>query len=254
MSKYHYSARESTQLRQRIAREAARLLARKKVRNFHTARMRAMRWLSCGRVSSAEVPTQEEVMQELEALTFLGDWNPESQKPAQQLPGLLDSEDEQAGCEEPESEQWGIMFRPLLESLASFQWDYEIHPEADALYHSLQVYQLGREVHPYDEEFLWACLLHDVGYVVDPRLPCEAALRILQGRVTQRIEFLIGNLDHAHAYLQGTQLPKWLRREESVDELIDLARCDRDGRISGVSVPTLEEAIQELSDLSKAFG
>ena len=243
MSKYRYSAGQSTQLRKRIAEEAARLIARKKVRNFHTARMRAMRWLSQTRLSSAEVPTQEEVMQELAALTLQADWSIEPQEIDQ----------DQNPDSQQHSQQWGAYFRPLLESLANFQWDQQSHPESDALYHSLQVYQLGQEIHPYDEEFLWACLLHDIGYVVDPRLPREAACRVLQGRVSERIEFLVGELDYAHAYLKGTQLPKWLRREESIDELIDLARCDRDGRLQGVCVPTLEKALNELSELSNAF-
>ena len=37
------------------------------------------------------------------------------------------------------------------------------HPEGDALYHSLQVFDLACEESPYDEDFLLAALLHDVG-------------------------------------------------------------------------------------------
>ena len=264
MKKSRYSTEQSSQLRHRIAVEAARLIARKKVRNFHTARMRAMRWLSQTRLSSAEVPTQEEVMKELDAISLSADWNTPSQELMQpsiesQNSSLEINPDKTASDQDhkqdttQDTEQWGIIFRPLLESLANFQWDYESHPEGDALYHSLQVYQLGRDLHPYDEEFQWACLLHDVGFVVDPRLPREAAGRILEGRISERIEFLICELDYAHAYLKGTQLPKWLRRHESIDELIDLARCDRQGRSQGVAVPTLEQALKQLSQLSKAF-
>jgi len=246
MSRNRSTDNQSSLLRLRIAQEAARLIARKKVRNFHTARMRAMRWLSKGRLSSADVPTQEEVMKELDALSLSVDWNEQPLSPIEQA---ADSSNHNVN----QSEQWGVMFRPMLEALAGFQWDYETHPEGDALYHSLQVYKLGQEIHPYDEEFLWACLLHDIGFVVDPRIPREAAMRVLQDRVSERIEFLVGELDYAHAYLQGTQLPKWLRREESVDELIDLAKCDRAGRVSGAIVPTLDEAITQLAEMSSAF-
>lgn len=246
MARYRHSDGQSSELRLRIAQEAARLIARKKVRNFHTARMRAMRWLSKGRLSSADVPTQEEVMKELEALSLSTDWNEEPSS-------LIEQEAESLQHDVNESEQWGALFRPMLEALAGFQWDYETHPEGDALYHSLQVFKLGQEIHPYDEEFLWACLLHDIGFVVDPRIPREAAMRVLQDRVSERIEFLVGELDYAHAYLKGIQLPRWLRREESVDELIDLARCDRGGRVSGVIVPSLDEVLKELAEMSSAF-
>ena len=47
------------------------------------------------------------------------------------------------------------------------------HPEGDALYHSLQVFHLAREARPYDEEFLLAALLHDVGKAIDPQDHCE---------------------------------------------------------------------------------
>ena len=41
------------------------------------------------------------------------------------------------------------------------------HPEGDALYHSLQVFDLACDELPYDEEFLLAALLHDVGKAID---------------------------------------------------------------------------------------
>jgi len=53
------------------------------------------------------------------------------------------------------------------------------HPEGDALYHSLQVFDLAREEFPYDEEFLSAALLHDVGKAIIWQALPEAAREIM---------------------------------------------------------------------------
>ena len=60
------------------------------------------------------------------------------------------------------------IYRSLLEPLAEVKQSPTYHPEGDALYHSLQVFELARERAGYDEEFLLAALLHDVGKGIDP--------------------------------------------------------------------------------------
>ena len=65
------------------------------------------------------------------------------------------------------------------------------HPEGDALYHSLQVFELAREELPYDEEFLLAALLHDVGKGLDPQDHIGAALEALDGHITPRTAWFI---------------------------------------------------------------
>ena len=61
-----------------------------------------------------------------------------------------------------------VLYRMLLEPLEGVKQSPKYHPEGDALYHSLQVFELAREERPYDEEFLLAALLHDVGKAIDP--------------------------------------------------------------------------------------
>src|SRR3954471_20233306 len=60
------------------------------------------------------------------------------------------------------------LYRMLLEPLADVKQSAKFHPEGDALYHSLQVFELARHAQGYDEECLLAALLHDVGKAIDP--------------------------------------------------------------------------------------
>src|SRR6476620_9363563 len=59
-------------------------------------------------------------------------------------------------------------FRLLLSPLDRVKQSPKYHPEGDVLYHLLQVFELARAARPYDEEFLQAALLHDVGKGLDP--------------------------------------------------------------------------------------
>ena len=61
------------------------------------------------------------------------------------------------------------IFRMLLLPLEEVQQSPRYHPEGDVLYHSLQVFELAKEHRPYDEEFLLAALLHDIGKGLDRR-------------------------------------------------------------------------------------
>ena len=60
------------------------------------------------------------------------------------------------------------LYRMLLRPLEGVKQSPKYHPEGDALYHSLQVFELARDERGYDEEFLLAALLHDVGKAIDP--------------------------------------------------------------------------------------
>ena len=60
------------------------------------------------------------------------------------------------------------LFRLMLLPLERVKQNPKYHPEGDVLYHSLQVFELAKEVRPYDEEFLLAALLHDIGKGIDP--------------------------------------------------------------------------------------
>ena len=93
------------------------------------------------------------------------------------------------------------------------------HPEGDVLYHLLQVFELAREERPWDEEFLLAALLHDVGKGIDPYDHVAAGLQALDGLITQRTAFLIEHHMLALEYRAGTlghrRGSTWRRRTTS---------------------------------------
>ena len=60
------------------------------------------------------------------------------------------------------------LFESLLLPLENVKQHVKYHPEGDALYHSLQVFDHAQDNLPYDEEFLTAALMHDVGKAIDP--------------------------------------------------------------------------------------
>ena len=150
-----------------------------------------------------------------------------------------------------------LAFALLLEPLEKVRPDRDAHPEGDALYHSLQVFELARQELPYDEEFLLAALLHDVGKAVDPRDHVAAALEVLDGLITPRTAWLIEHHEEALTYSRGTmgaRLRRRLHAAADFDELLLLARCDRGGRCVGMAVPDVQDALQYLRELAEMCG
>src|SRR3990172_49491 len=120
------------------------------------------------------------------------------------------------------------IYRALLVPLSRVRQDSQRHPEGDVLYHSLQVFELGRDALPYDEEFLLAALLHDVGKGLDPRDHLEAGLRALGEHVSERTAWLIRHHSEGHAVHGGTigaRARRRLAQSESFDELMLLCDC-----------------------------
>jgi predicted nucleotidyltransferase len=149
------------------------------------------------------------------------------------------------------------VFEALLLPLEDVKQSPKYHPEGDVLYHSLQVYDHACDELPYDEEFLLAALLHDVGKGIDPQDHVASGLEALEGFITQRTAWLIENHMAAQKILDGdlgARARRRLAENESYEELVLLARCDRRGRQVGVEVPELEEALDYLRHLSQTFG
>src|SRR5436190_9123343 len=86
-----------------------------------------------------------------------------------------------------------VEFRRMLLPLEEVKQSPVHHPEGDVLFHLLQVFELARDERPYDEEFLQAALLHDIGKGIDPSDHVAAALSVLEGLITDRTAFLIAH-------------------------------------------------------------
>lgn len=150
-----------------------------------------------------------------------------------------------------------LIYRMLLAPLENVKESPRYHPESDALYHSLQVFDLAQAEMPHDEEFLLAALLHDVGKAIDYRDHVAAGLEALQGFITPRVAWLIEHHMEAHAIRDGdlgARASRRLKDSEDYEFLLLLSRLDRAGRECGVETSTLDEALDYLRELADACG
>lgn len=146
------------------------------------------------------------------------------------------------------------LFRLLLLPLESVRQSRQYHPEGDVLYHSLQVFELAKDVRQWDEEFLLAALLHDVGKGIDRADHVNAGLQALDGLITERTGWLIENHMLAHEYRAQTLGEKAKRRleaHEDFEDLMLLNECDIGGRVPGASVCTVDEALGFIKDVER---
>ena len=105
---------------------------------------------------------------------------------------------------------------------------------------------------PYDEEFLLAALLHDVGKAIDPQDHVRAGVESLRGAVTERTLWLIEHHMDLLANREKAVIAR-VRRElegsEFFDDLRLLRELDDAGRVPGQPVESLEEALDYLRGL-----
>ncbi len=139
------------------------------------------------------------------------------------------------------------IYKMRLGPLEAVKQNPRYHPEGDALYHSLQVFERAREARPYDEEFLLAALLHDVGKAIDPQDHVAAAVEALRGAVTPRTLWLIAH----HMDLLAPRARPSADDPEDLDDLKLLRELDDAGRVPGAPVGTIDEALAYLRGLEQ---
>ena len=210
---------------------------------YYTAKRKAAAVLG-HRVRPGDLPTDSEVREQVLAL-------------ARSKAGFLPSEgpdpedDAPAGPIGDHLDRFAV-YKLRLDPLAAVKQNPKWHPEGDALYHSLQVFERARDVRPYDEEFLIAALLHDVGKAIDPRDHVGSGLDALRGTLTERSSWLIAHHMDALSYRKGTLDPRArqaLEASESFEDLMLLRELDEAGRAVGVPVGTIDDALAYLRGL-----
>ncbi|MGI9429639.1 MAG: hypothetical protein ACR2NM_13335 [Bythopirellula sp.] len=233
--------------RRQIAEEAARLIYAEQETEYHLAKMRAADALGMGSIPTTQLPSNSEIRQRIRQLA--------QQQPAEPRDGNLHTLS--AAVEHGGQLDRFHVYEALLLPLENVQQNLKYHPEGDALYHSLQVFDHARDELPYDEDFLAAALLHDVGKGIDAQDHVPATLEALAGTISQRTAWLIEHHMLAHAVADrtiGSRAHRRLRESEYYEDLILLGECDRAGRQAGVEAPELEEALSYLREVSGAYG
>lgn len=239
---------EADKLRRKICYAAAQLLNTRQETRFVAARWRAARAITSSYVDSESLPTDLEIRMALQQLVS-------TVLPAEPLPAESYDQfsDDDSAYESDLSESRFDQYLALLEPMDRVRLNRDTHPEGDLLYHSLQVFELAKDARPWDEDFLIAALLHDVGKGIDPFDNHTATLNALHEIVSPRAFWFVENLPTQHRLYDGTigvRARRRLTAHEDGEELKLLARCDSEGRVPGRPVSSLEEVICFLRELA----
>ncbi|HEY4120123.1 MAG TPA: HD domain-containing protein [Byssovorax sp.] len=133
--------------------------------------------------------------------------------------------------------------RDLLAALDGVRQSPKYHPEGDALYHSLQAFDLARRAT--DDRALWAAaLVHDVGKAHGSADHDATGADLLDGIVAPRIVWLVRH--HLDLLDAPGATKRRLRGERALVDLQRLRAWDVGGRKPGARVPTLDDALALL--------
>ena len=139
-----------------------------------------------------------------------------------------------------------IMVHDLLElllALDGIQQDPRWHPEGDALYHSLQSFELARRDTP-DRGLQAAALLHDVGKALGSQDHAEVGADLLEGLVAPRVVWLVRH--HLDLLDAPGATKRRLRGTPALADLQRLRRWDVGGRSPHASVLSPDAALAVL--------
>ncbi|MCA9587701.1 MAG: HD domain-containing protein [Myxococcales bacterium] len=131
----------------------------------------------------------------------------------------------------------------LLTDLDGVRQSPRYHPEGDALFHSLQVFQLAHRATT--DRVLWAAaLFHDVGKAIDGPLHDEIGADLLEGLLPARAVWLVRH------HLDLLKEPRQTRRRylgtPALRDLEQLRRWDLGGRDRNARVLSVDGALDLL--------
>jgi exopolyphosphatase/pppGpp-phosphohydrolase len=133
----------------------------------------------------------------------------------------------------------------LLIALSGVQQDRRYHPEGDALYHSLQAFDLARR--ETTDRALWAAaLLHDVGKAVSSPDHDAIGADLLFDLVSPRIIWLVRH--HLDLLRAPGATKRRLRGTKALSDLQRLRRWDVGGRSPTATVVSPTIALSLLLD------
>ncbi len=194
-------------------------------------------------VRPGDLPTDSEVREQALVLIRSANFDPDvADDPPEPEPGdgpkrLADHMDRFA------------LYAIRLNPLEAVKQNVKYHPEGDALFHSLQVFELARQARPYDEEFLLAALLHDVGKAIDPHDHVATGVEALRGAVPERTLLLVEH--HMDLIYAKPGDPPPVSDPDLLEDLHLLRDCDNGGRVPGAEVGTVAEALAYLRGLEQ---
>lgn len=134
----------------------------------------------------------------------------------------------------------------LLWGIHGVEQDPRWHPEGDALYHSLQVYQHARRCSR-DPQLWAAALLHDVGKGLDEPHELEGAA-LLASWMPERVVWLVRH--HLDLLRDPARTRRKLRGTPRLRDLEALRTWDVAGRDPRARVCTVEEAVRAVVEVA----
>jgi putative nucleotidyltransferase with HDIG domain len=137
----------------------------------------------------------------------------------------------------------------LLAKLDGVQQSPRFHPEGDALFHSLQAFELARRSTP--DRALWAAaLLHDVGKAVTSADHDITGAEMLDGLVSPRVVWLVRH--HLDLLYAPSATKRRLRGKLALRDLQRLRQWDVGGRNPRACVPPLDLALASLFEAGES--